>query len=299
MPLLKIPMGPRSVGMGGAYTAVAQGPESLWWNPAGLIGSSTTTILFENSFIMEDLLLDTLACQIPLDTGDALGLMVTRLGFNQPMPGYDNTGLETADVEFSEMLFAAGYGTDAFEMPFGFVIKILTSKLANVSAVSFAGDLGVRQDFLKQDLTVGLSLKNIGQKVKYETTGFPLPFTVNLGAAYRLLGQDLVLAGDVQMPFDQVPHYHVGVEFTRKLQLTFQLAVRAGFNTNYAQNLEAMNGLNAGLSIDWRFNQRTLARTGRMVGYKEALLFLLGLDYAWVPNSELGASHRVSVRFEF
>ena len=144
---LKVPMGPRGAGMGSAYTAVAEGPESLWWNPAGLIESGHTSIFLENSFLVDDLLLNTLACQIPVDTGDAFGLMVTRLAFNLPMPGYDNTGEETNPVEYSELLFAAGYGTDAFGMPFGLVLKALSSKLADTSALAFAGDVGLRQDF--------------------------------------------------------------------------------------------------------------------------------------------------------
>jgi hypothetical protein len=296
---LKVPMGPRSVGMGSAYTAVAEGPESLWWNPAGLIESGHTSIFLENSFLMDDLLLDTVALQVPIDQGNAFGLMVTRLAFNLPMPGYDNTGLETKPVDYSEMLFAAGYGTDVFDMPFGFVIKGISSKLADASSLAFAGDAGLRQNFLKKDLTMGLCFKNIGQKVQYVNTGYPLPFMINLGAAYYLFRRDLVIAGDVQAPFDQQPHYHLGVEFSRSVRLAFRFALRAGYNTNYVQNTDALNGLNTGLGVDWRINQRILARTGRMIGYKEQLLVLLGLDYAWLPNNELGASHRLSLRIEF
>jgi len=296
---LKFPMGPRSVGMGSAYTAVAEGPESMWWNPAGLIETGHTSLFLENSFLMDDLLLDTVACQLPLDTGDALGLMVSRMAFNLPMPGYDNTGASTQPVDYSEMLFAVGYGTDAFEMPFGLVVKAISSKLADASSLTFAGDIGLRQNFLKKDLSLGLCLKNIGQQVHYGDTSYPLPFTLNLGAAYRLMNRDLVLAADAQAPNDQQPHYHVGAEFSRNVGLTFRFTLRAGYNTNYVQDTDALNGFNAGLGVDWHINQRVLARTGRMTGYKEQLMMLLGLDYAWVPNNELGSSHRLSLRFEF
>jgi hypothetical protein len=296
---LKFPMGPRSVGMGGAYTAVAEGPESLWWNPAGLIESGHISVFLENSFLMEDLLLDTVACQVPVDTGDALGFMVTRMAFNLPMAGYDNTGLATKPVDYSEMLFAVGYGTDAFEVPFGIVLKAISSKLADASALTFAGDVGLREDFLKKDLSVGLCVKNLGQQVQYADAGYPLPFMLDLGVAYRFLERDLVVAADLQAPNDQMPHYHVGAELARRVGLAFRFALRAGYNSNYVQDAAALNGFNAGLGVDWRINRRVLARTGRMTGYKEELLVLVGLDYAWVPNNELGSSHRLSLRLEF
>ena len=34
---LKVPVGARAVGMGGAFTAVADDATAIWWNPAGMV----------------------------------------------------------------------------------------------------------------------------------------------------------------------------------------------------------------------------------------------------------------------
>lgn len=40
----QVPVGPRPLAMGGAFTAIADGPDAMYWNPAGLAGLSLSTI---------------------------------------------------------------------------------------------------------------------------------------------------------------------------------------------------------------------------------------------------------------
>lgn len=296
---LKEPIGARSIGMGRAFTAVADGPEAIWWNPAGMLTNPRSELLLENSIWMNEFLFNTVAGMFPLDEGNILGLMINQLIFNTPMPGYDNLGNPTENVEFMETAFSAGYATDVFEIPFGINFKLISSTLADVSALSLAGDVGVLQGFFKNDLKVGLSLKNFGAKLRWLEEGFSLPFAGHLGVACQLLEKDLTMAFDVQAPFDQPPHYHLGVELARSLGLVMKFAIRVGYHTDWKGYTEALNGLNAGFGWEWRIHNRVLVRTGRMVGYKQKLFLLLGLDYAWTPNDQLEPSHRLSLKIGF
>ena len=56
---LKAPISPRSIGLGRAFTAVADGPEAVWWNPGGLLSSPRREILLENSLWLNELMLNT------------------------------------------------------------------------------------------------------------------------------------------------------------------------------------------------------------------------------------------------
>lgn len=296
---LKAPVGPRSVAMGGAYTAVADGPEALWWNPAGLLSNQQPEVLLENSLWLQALMLNTVAYRQPINNDHVLGFMFNYMAFSTPMTGYDNQGRAIGDITYADLAFSMGYATNVFEIPFGLNAKLISSTLDDANAVAVAGDMGFIQGFLKQDLTVGLGLKNWGTKLQWLEEAFPLPFTVNLGVAYYLLNKDLILAAEVQAPFDQPPHYHFGVELSRHLGLTMQFALRLGYHTDWQEYRDALNGLSAGLGWEWRLYRRVLSQQGRLVGYKHNLLFLIGLDYTWIPNEELDPSHRFGLRIGF
>ena len=40
----QVPVGPRPLSMGGAFTAIADGSEAMYWNPAGLADLTLSTI---------------------------------------------------------------------------------------------------------------------------------------------------------------------------------------------------------------------------------------------------------------
>jgi hypothetical protein len=293
---LKIPVGPRGTGMGGAYTAVADGADAMWWNPAGMVDKPNREILLESHLLLNELMLNSLAYTEPLGKGDIVGLMINHLSLLTAMPGYNRLGEPIGDIPYSDLAISICYATNAFEVPFGLNFKIISSQLDETSAVGVAGDIGIRQGFFREDLLVGLSLKNFGTKLKYFDEQFPLPFSIHLGAAYRLLHRDLTLAADIQGSFDEPLHYHFGVELVRSLGLTMQFHFRLGYHTQWNEYKNAMNGLNAGLGWKWRIHKEVLARRGQMVGYRKILLFAIGIDYAWIPNDQLENSHRIGLK---
>src|SRR5438477_13079260 len=51
--LLKIPLGTRAVGMGEAFTALADDSSALYWNPAGMSFVSQKEVSFMHSSLIE------------------------------------------------------------------------------------------------------------------------------------------------------------------------------------------------------------------------------------------------------
>lgn len=296
---LKIPIGAQALAMGQAYTPIATGAASMWWNASGMLNFKGREILLESQSLHEELLFHTLAYQEELAPNNYLGIMANYLTWNKPLYGYDNTGQSIGAIDYTDAAFAVGFATDAFQVPFGVLIKGIYSKLYDTSAMGVTADIGLHQHFLRKDLTLGLSLKNMGPKLNYQEEAYSLPFTLQGGVAYRLLSQDLTLSVDVQAPYDQEVHGHFGVELKRTIGLDFLIAIRTGYHTDWQDYSDALNGLTAGLGIEWRIHRRELKRIGRMVGYQKTKVFAMGLDYAWTPNDQLGANHHLSVRLSF
>ena len=104
----------------------------------------------------------------------------------------------------------------------------------------------------------------------------PLPLTLKAGAAYRLLGQRLVLASDIDwLAQDRRAYLDLGTEYW----LDKDLAVRAGYQVGHgADGLGTLVGFGAGLGIKLR--QFTF-------------------DYAFVPFGDLGDTHRMTLGLRF
>jgi hypothetical protein len=93
---LKIPVGARAVGMGGAFTAVADDATAPWWNPAGLIYLPYREVIPQHAekfgkLVNHDYLGSVLPLGGPSSKQSALGLGLIRLAVDDipitPRPG--------------------------------------------------------------------------------------------------------------------------------------------------------------------------------------------------------------------
>lgn len=107
------------------------------------------------------------------------------------MPPYGSVsgnGSDIRDSEFSpgEMGIAAGFSYAIIDcLSAGVTLRYADSKLAEeASAAVFGADIAVY--FEKNGITAGLSLNNLGTKVKYAETSYSQPMMLKLGAGYDL-----------------------------------------------------------------------------------------------------------------
>src|SRR4030067_505451 len=81
---LKIPVGPRAMGMGGAFTAVADDATAPYWNPAGMVYLPYREVIVQHSEQFGNLLNHDYASAVfplggPAGREAALGLSIHRL----------------------------------------------------------------------------------------------------------------------------------------------------------------------------------------------------------------------------
>jgi len=112
---MKNPVGARAVGMGGAFTAVADDATAPWWNPAGMIYLPYREVIPQHSEKFGNLVNhDFLGVVVPLGGAkskeSALGVAITRVSvddiFVTPRPG---------DLQFGQYL---DYGADGVQGTF-------------------------------------------------------------------------------------------------------------------------------------------------------------------------------------
>ncbi len=276
---LKIGVGARAVGMGEAQAAAAEGPEALYWNPAGLAVDSRRAVSFTHNEWLDDVRYEYLGISYPLFNLGTIGFSAGRVGMGK-LVGRDEEGNYTGDFGASDMALSLGYGRRFFNfLAVGAAAEYISSKIEDESASAFAGSVGVVADLPLPGLAAGVSASNIGGEMKFIDEGDPLPLAVRGGLAYLLpLGgetNELMVAVDgVKFNDRDDVMVNTGVEYW----FMKTIAARAGYKGNYDQD-----GLTGGLG----FRYSPAANLGLLA------------DYAYADMGVFGATHRITVGMQF
>jgi hypothetical protein len=276
---LKIGVGARAVGMGEAQAAAAEGPEALYWNPAGLAVNSRRAVSFTHNEWLEDVRYEYLGLSYPLFNLGSIGFSAARVSMGK-LIGRDEQGNYTGDFGASDMVLSLGYARRLFNfLAVGAAAEYISSKIEDESASAFAGSVGAVGELPLPGLAVGVSASNIGGEMKFIDEGDPLPLALRGGVAYLLPfggeSNDLTVAVDVVKFNDRDDvMVNTGVEYW----FMKTIAARAGYKGNYDED-----GLTGGL------------------GFKYSPTADLGLlaDYAYADMGLFGATHRITVGMQF
>jgi hypothetical protein len=275
---LQIPVGARAVAMGGAFTAVAGDPASLYWNPAAAITIDGDRITTHYTGYLMDMQAGFAGWVGPREN-DAIGVAVNYFyggSFERTTVG-DPMG--TGD-EFSANSIALA-GTYARhitpEIAAGISGRFIYSSIDTYSGNAFSVDLGALWSPSALPWgTAGLVVRNAGIQTKaFYRENDPMPTEVAVGAAGTFMDGDLMITADGTYPFNGDANAALGVEY-RPIDL---LALRAGGNMRDMDAGDAagggfVDGLAFGMGTHWRSLQ---------------------LDYSFKPFAELGSIHRISL----
>jgi hypothetical protein len=269
---LKLGVGARAMGMGGAYVAEVNDPTAVYWNPAGLAALQTTQITFMHNEWIQDFRQDFACVATPAfrNRGGGLALGLSTF-YSSEFEKRTDTGLLIGHFGFNDILAT---GSAAFPLARGLTgglsAKYVREMIDQESASSIAGDLGVRYQLPRTAVTLAGALQNVGTKATFITESFKLPTTVRMGAAYAL----------------GIPAWNG--------------------QTHLSAEYRHASGDGSRVQVGGEFVYRQVAalRAGLKLGYdEEKLSFGLGLnrdrfsfDYAIVPlSSDLGTTHFFSL----
>lgn len=283
---LKIGTGARPAALGSAYTAVADDVDALYYNPGGLARLKRRDLGATHAQWLLDTKFDFVGYAHPTSLG-TFGLGVTRLtagrfegrgADRQAVGGF--TASDTAyTVGYSRVLSAPVFGNGSTSL--GGNLKLLQSTLGAYSASAVAFDLGAQHRFAHRPISLGVSVLNMGQGMRFLDQTDPLPLTLAAGAAYRF-GGALQLALDVRREvYDARTEVGIGTEYA----FLPSLSLRAGYASGSAISSNGgggpaavLGGMGAGIGIHMR-------------DYRA--------DYTFAPFGELGNVQRISLGARF
>lgn len=263
---LRLDASARAIGMGGAYTALTDDANALFYNPAGLAHLRRSEATFMHNQAYQGVTQDHAAYAHPRGWGAG----VNRLAFNgaqrTTIANPDGTGLGSAGL--SDLALIVGYGHAWGNYAAGAAIKYIRSDIAGVTASAYAVDLGALADSrLINGLSLGAALQNIGPAIRFQRSSENLPTTLKIGSAYRFnaRGQDITLALDAAKERSE----SLFIGFGAEALLAKRFPLRLGYSSRN----------DAGLGV-------TIGAGYRHEDYS--------FDYAFAPYGSLGTAHRLS-----
>jgi opacity protein-like surface antigen len=272
---LKIGVGPRAIGMGGAYTALADDINSMYWNPAGLSRMNSKEAYFNHVDWIMDVKLDYAGFALDVADLGTLGAFISVMSMDD-MPVRTLQQPEGTGELFSAGSLVIGLSfarnlTEEFSI--GLNAKYVGEHIWNETARTFAIDIGTQYviPFLNE-FRLGASISNFGPKMKMggrdilqtTTVGsgegnlintdlqldeFELPLLFRIGLAVdaiKTTENRLTLAADAIHPNDNSEYVNVGMEYTWN-EIFF---IRGGYKSLFEEDGE--QGFTMGAGINYR-----------------------------------------------
>ena len=304
---LSLGVGSKAVGMGGAFTSVANDATAMYWNPAGLSYFNTKEMYFNHADWIADISFDYFGFSIPLRPGRAIGINITSVTMGEmevTRYGNENTGETFRASDYAVGITYAMNLTDRFSV--GINGKYIQQTIASSHAQGAAIDLGTlfKTPF---GFRLGTSISNFGPKLKMSgddlliaadvnqtiegnnesvtsllsTDRFDLPLNLRFGISNDLVFGKLVnilWSVDTISPNDNANYVNAGFEL--KLLNDF-LFLRAGINSLFLKDNEKEYSIGVGLKIPGIMNNN--------------LLF----NYSFEALRHLGNTQQIGIRIGF
>ena len=304
--VLKINVGPRAIGMGGAFTAVANDITSLYWNPSGSANIESNEVFFNHTLLYLDIRHDYAAIASNLTGFGTVGAFVSVLSTDD-MPVRTVGQPEGTGEYFSYGALFVGLNYSRFlteNFSIGFNAKYINESIWHMSATGFAIDVGTLYKIpVLNELRIAASVSNFGTKMQMsgrdatenypagagggnlinanlEMDKFDLPLLFRFGLSADVIKEStsrLTMDIDAIHPNDHTEYINSGMEYAWN-EIVF---LRAGYNSLFERDSE--KGLTLGFGLNYRIID----------------LVKVKLDYAYQDFGRLGDVHYLSVGLDF
>jgi len=231
----QVPVGPRPLAMGGAFTAVAEGPDALYWNPAGLGRLRVSTIRVTNAELYGLGIQDNVVALVsPLGARFGVGLEWYHSGFDDG----------SVEDKLNRLTFALGWQPiPHFSAGASLKYNVYNQLAEGVDQGRGSGvgmDLGLLFQPYRQ-LTLGAIWRDVGGSTLHFDDGMtsrPYDSELVLGVACRPHPQ-VLLTTDLGRDF------HAGAE----VLVARMLSLRGG----WSKDLQGLDGgrVAGGIAVRW------------------------------------------------
>jgi hypothetical protein len=275
---LLIPVGTRSIALGGSTVSTARGIDALYWNPAGsALALHDATLYASHMSYIADIAVDYGAVSVNFEGFGVLSLEFKALSVGD-IPVTTTQYPDGTGTTFSPQFFTVGFTyarqlTDRIAV--GATGTLISERMAEVSATGVAVNIGVFYTDMMglAGLDFGVVVKNIGPQMKFDGPGLSvdavaegfergnmmykiepapieLPATFEIGLAYRsniTTDNALMFATAFQSNNYSDDAYRFGLEYGFR-DMVF---LRGGYEYQPSRSAERENiyGFTAGMGL--------------------------------------------------
>ena len=230
---LSIGFGAQAMGLGRAYTALAEDPTAVFWNPAGLEYVYQQSVTVFHATLFEGTLYDFLGYAYPTLNLGTFGFGVGRIGVGgiEQRDILENR-LGTFSFDETQVFFSYAKRFPWYLTP-GITVRVMRRAWANLAEEGNLTDYGVGMDLglmyrpemfssaLLRDWSIGLSVRNLFTPQMNEGVDIDeLPLSVRVGFLRRIYlgagGSALNLLLDVDYSEKRDTRIHFGAEYRFK-----------------------------------------------------------------------------------
>ena len=249
-PHLGMGSGARSLGVGGAFTAVADDASSTIWNPAGLPAVNDLTVTLSSARMSLDRRHSFIGLIKRVGNG-GLGLSVINAGVDGII-SYNSQGVRTGTFNQNSNAFALSYGHDLGAISLGASARMYADTFGDHSSTSgFAGaDIGLLGHNEASTFSYGIAARNLGSAIGEDQ----VPVKIVGGLAYRVLKKNVAtFSVDVEQELVDLPESATSLRVGAEYLIANTFAIRGGskVNTDRRQFFAGFGVNVGGLQLDY------------------------------------------------
>lgn len=277
---LAIGIGARPAGLAETFVGVADDVHSLIYNPAGLAFLDRQEISLDHDSYADGVNHEWIGYARPTPYG-TVALSANML-FVAPFESYGAADNPAGKTSAADSAYQFGYAAQLTrDFAVGATGKIVSSRLNDVAARTFAGDAGALWR-PTETTRIGAAVTNFGPGIRYVSETFNLPTALRGGASWTPFSakdyrNSFTLSADVEKRVDDSARFGAGME----LVYDNVLAMRAGGRTLPGDG----NGLTLGVGL-YLFRDETRP-------------YEIDFDYAFVAAGDFATSHRAGILVRF
>lgn len=250
-PHLGMGSGARSLGLGGAFTAIADDATSTIWNPAGLPAVDDLTITLSSARLSLDRKHNFIGLIKKVGANGGLGLAVVNAGVDD-IPSRNADDQAGSSFNYSSNAYSLSYGHDLGPVSLGASARMLMDSFGDHSSESgFGGaDVGLLGSNSASTFSYGIAARNLGGMI----AGSELPILIAGGLSYRVLHKNVAtFSVDVQHEIVDLPESPTSLHLGTEYLIANTFAIRGGSKLNAdRQRLFVGFGVNVGgLQLDY------------------------------------------------
>ncbi len=284
---LKIPVGARSSAMGGGFSAFPGYIYSSFYNPSSTASIEKKVFSFSHNIYFNDISQYVLVYgfnpHFIKDKKDYLsfslnyinyGSMERRSGLYETDPFAPSSvegSFKAKDMEVL-MNYSFFYSKDTM---LGGNIKFISESIENENGQAFSADIGMikKANIKNRDFYFGLSVLNIGTKIKMISESYSLPLAFKIGVSTKFYKS--LLSFDILKYSDNYPYLILGFENN----IAKDLYIRLGYRYRiYGNELGFWSGFSSGFGFNYND---------------------FSLGYSLNSYGDLGYSHKIELTVKY